>query len=94
MPPINGQPTALNVPFAQVAGFAFNLNSLIGVDLADYEPGAEDRVIELLLLGPHAYQFEGKAADEFYTWYLNLTGQAKIQTAAPPPPVNPFAKQL
>lgn len=89
--PINNQPApAVNIPFAVVGGCAFNVNSLIAIDLSEYEPGAEARSIELLLLGPHTMLFEAHDADEFYTWYLNLTGQAKIQPASPL--VNPFAK--
>lgn len=73
------QGTQPGLPIAQVAGFAFRLDLFAGADLSDYEVGAGDRIILLYLIGEIEHEFSGSRADEFYTWFMQLTGQAKIQ---------------
>ena len=75
----------VNVPFSTpIAGFIFNVNSLIAIDTGGYEQGAEGREIHLYLVGPHVRTFSNAAADEAHAWYLRFTGQAHIELAIPP----------
>jgi hypothetical protein len=79
--PVQPQPQIINVPFANVAGFAFNLQSLIAMDMSAYAEGAEGRFIVMRLLGDVSHTFQGPRADQAFHWYLTLTGQARVEGA-------------
>lgn len=72
-------PPQLNIAMQSCAGFNFNFASLIAIDFSGYVPGAPGRAAVLYLLGPTTHRFEEKRADEFYMWFLNMTGQTVIQ---------------
>ena len=73
----------INVPMAIVAGFIFNVNALIAIDVSIYKAGDEGRMIFLYLLSEVTHEFTNERADEFYLWYLQFTGQARITPATP-----------
>lgn len=76
-------PEQVNVPFASVAGFEFRLDLFAAADLSDYEAGKGDRIIILYLMGEVQHAFTGPRADEFYVWYLALTGRNAVRLVHP-----------
>ena len=68
----------IQIPFANVAGFIVNMNSLVALDVSHYEQGKEGRTVVIHLVGTHEHYFEGERADAAYLWYLSITGQARI----------------
>jgi hypothetical protein len=75
------QPRQVTIPLIEVAGFVFNVGSVIAIDRVDYleDPNAEDRCITLHLVYDVAHEFIGARADQFNLWYLQVTGQSHVQ---------------
>lgn len=69
---------------SNVAGIFFALAAIVSIDTSTYEQGEPDRNIVLTLVGPVRHVFTDKRADEFYLWYLTLTGQNRVQTLEVP----------
>lgn len=77
-----------------VAGFCFNVGALIAIDLTEYV-SKDDRniagqerttpIIILHLAGPTTHSFFGERADQAHEWYLEITGQKKIEPISFPP---------
>jgi hypothetical protein len=72
-----------------VAGLTFRADCLVAINISSYEQGKEDRIVSIVLAGPWEEFFTDERADEAYIWYLQFTGQARIQT---PALVSPFTK--
>lgn len=68
----------INLPIATVAGYTFQVPLIVGIDWEDYDT-AEDREITLQLIGPHTHTFVGERADEFKSWFEQVTGKARIE---------------
>jgi hypothetical protein len=83
--PQNAIPQGL-VQFIRVADFLFRLDTMIALDLSYYKEGAEGRNISLVLVGPYEYVFENERADAAWFWYLQMTGQNRIDPATITPP--------
>lgn len=81
--------TPINIPMLHVAGLTFRADCLVAVDISNYEQGIPERSILFVLAGPYETEFIDERADEAYLWYLNFTGQNRIEK---PSIVNPFAK--
>jgi hypothetical protein len=73
----------INLPMKDLAGFVFNVGALVAIDTSMYKPPptpeGHNRIIILHLVGPVEHIFENEAADAAYIWYLQLTGQARIE---------------
>ena len=88
--PLQPQPRAVPqqaqivLQFVAVAGYVMNFAALIGIDFSQYEQGKDGRFAILHLAHGHQHIFEDKRADELYVWYLQTTGQNRIEQAAGP----------
>ncbi len=67
------------VPFALVADYFFNVNCIVAIDLSNYEAKAEPRSLMLYLIHAITHEFHQEEADTFYEWWLDFTGQRKVQ---------------
>jgi hypothetical protein len=79
----------LNLPMTMIAGYCFNVASLISLDMTRYAQNETDhqyshRSITLTLIGPTIHTFKLARADEIYDWYLGLTGQKKMELVSYP----------
>lgn len=79
--PQQPQQQQINIPLVNIAGFAFNPLTIVAIDLQGYVEGEPGRAIHLHLAHDCGNEFVDEAADQFYYWYLVLTGQAKIDPA-------------
>lgn len=85
-----------DIPFVAVADYVFNAASIISIDLTKYTPspvledGIESetqrrlwshRQITLTLLGPVKHVFEKTRADAMYAWYIDISGQRRIDNS-------------
>lgn len=75
----NAEPNRIG--FTNLAGFVFNIASLVVIDLVEYEQGKPGRRASLTVLGPVTKEFVDSKADEVYLWYLEISGQTRIQPA-------------
>jgi hypothetical protein len=72
----------MSAQMANVAGYVFNLGSVIAIDLTHYEATNQQRRITLVLVGPALHVFKGEAADLMNDWYLTISGQRQVQPVA------------
>lgn len=84
--------------FTNVAGYIFNIASIIAIDMTKYSPNppsAEEtndrtrqlyfhRSIKLVLLGPTTHVFEKERADAMHDWYLTMSGQRTAEIVSFP----------
>ena len=77
--PAAPQPQAVNIPLINVAGYCFNPLCIVAIDMTGYKTGVEGRAISLHLAHDCGTEFADEAADQFYYWYLLITGQAKVE---------------
>lgn len=71
----------LNMAIANIADYAFNIGALVSIDMTSYKEGAEGRIVVIRLVGDVSHTFQGDRADAAFYWYLQLTGQARVEGA-------------
>jgi len=81
-----GPQTHARIGFTNIADFVFNIATLLAMDFSKYEQGKEGRTAKLVLVGPYEHSFTDKDADQVFLWYLEISGQARIQPGLVPVP--------
>ncbi len=85
----NKQPQQVSVGWASVAGFSFALGGMIAVDMTEYNESdgqppivASTRWITLHLMYGVTHVFKAEMADEFYTWWTELSTPKQVEGVA------------
>lgn len=84
------QQQQVNINFVHIPGLLSFVLVPFAVDISMYDETREnpERSIEITLFGAGAcqtYQFEGEQADIAWHWYLQATGQSRVEPVAVTP---------